>query len=285
MHNLYSYSQYTETLLAPPFEWCSIDAGSVVLTDAADRGGTSGGVFAVRAFAISKYLITNAQYQPFVEDPNGYSNHAWWGYSPQALQWRKTHPKAQGTAFDGAKVPRTRVSWFDSMAFCAWLSHVIAKKPQFSIHDVTTWAIRLPSEVEWQRAALGDTSGPYPWGNTPIDQTRATCANWTKQPTSVDSHPAGASPYGVLDMSGNLAEWCLTKWGSDEEDVTGYSYRNVRGGAWNIGAQNVFLQATDRYGHPPRGRLNDFGFRIGLYREGKETAGTQETPPQERSAS
>jgi hypothetical protein len=69
MHNLYSYSQYTETLLAPPFEWCSIDAGSVVLTDAADRGGTSGGVFAVRAFAISKYLITNAQYQPFVEDP------------------------------------------------------------------------------------------------------------------------------------------------------------------------------------------------------------------------
>jgi formylglycine-generating enzyme required for sulfatase activity len=265
MNDMNFYSQHIETLLAPPFEWCSIDAGSVVLADAANRGGTAGGVFAVRAFAISKYLITNAQYQPFVEDPNGYSNYRWWEYSPQALQWRQTHKKAQGTAFDGTKVPRTRISWFDSMAFCAWLSEVVASASRFSIHDVATWPIRLPSELEWQRAALGDTSGPYPWGNSSVDERRANCANWAKQPTDVDSHPAGASPYGVFDMSGNLAEWCLTKWGTDGQDVTGYDYRNVRGGAWNIDAQNVFLQATDRYGHPPRGRLNDFGFRIGLY--------------------
>ena len=265
MNDISSYSQRIETLLAPPFEWCSIDAGSVVLTDAADRGGTPGGVFAVGAFAVSKYLITNAQYEPFVKDSNGYSNHRWWEYSPQALQWRQTHKKAQGTAFDGAKLPRTRVSWFDSMAFCAWLSQVFVNTPSFSIHDVMTWPIRLPSELEWQRAAIGDTSGPYPWGNAPVDQTRVTCADWTTQPTDVDSHPSGASPYGVLDMSGNLAEWCLTKWGSNGYDVTGYDYRNVRGGAWNIEAQNIFLQATDRYGHPPRGRLNDFGFRIGLY--------------------
>jgi formylglycine-generating enzyme required for sulfatase activity len=265
MNDISSYSQRIETLLAPPFEWCSINAGSVVLTDAADRGGTPGGVFAVSAFAVSKYLITNAQYEPFVKDSNGYSNHRWWEYSPQALQWRQTHKKAQGTAFDGAKLPRTRVSWFDSMAFCAWLSQVFVNTPSFSIHDVMTWPIRLPSELEWQRAAIGDTSGPYPWGNAPVDQTRVTCADWTTQPTDVDSHPSGASPYGVLDMSGNLAEWCLTKWGSNGYDVTGYDYRNVRGGAWNIEAQNIFLQATDRYGHPPRGRLNDFGFRIGLY--------------------
>jgi formylglycine-generating enzyme required for sulfatase activity len=265
MNDISSYSQRIETLLAPPFEWCSIDAGSVVLTDAADRGGTPGGVFAVGAFAVSKYLITNAQYEPFVKDSNGYSNHRWWEYSPQALQWRQTHKKAQGTAFDGAKLPRTRVSWFDSMAFCAWLSQVFVNTPSFSIHDVMTWPIRLPSELEWQRAAIGDTSGPYPWGNAPVDQTRVTCADWTTQPTDVDSHPSGASPYGVLDMSGNLAEWCLTKWGSNGYDVTGYDYRNVRGGAWNIEAQNIFLQATDRYGHPPRGRLNDFGFRIGLF--------------------
>ena len=265
MNDISSYSQRIETLLAPPFEWYSIDAGSVVLTDAASWGGTSGGVFAVSAFAISKYLITNAQYEPFVKDSNGYSNHRWWEYSPQALQWRQTHKKAQGTAFDGAKLPRTRVSWFDSMAFCAWLSQVFVNTPSFSIHDVMTWPIRLPSELEWQRAAIGDTSGPYPWGNAPVDQTRVTCADWTTQPTDVDSHPSGASPYGVLDMSGNLAEWCLTKWGSNGYDVTGYDYRNVRGGAWNIEAQNIFLQATDRYGHPPRGRLNDFGFRIGLY--------------------
>jgi len=152
------------------------------------------------------------------------------------------------------------------MAFCAWLSQSFASARRFSIHDVTTWPIRLPSELEWQRAALGDTAGPYPWGHAPVDATRANCANWAGKPTTIDSHPVGASPYGVLDMSGNLAEWCLTKWGTNDASVTGYDYHNVRGGAWNIDALNVFLQATERYRHPPRGRLNDFGLRIGLYR-------------------
>lgn len=265
MYYMSSSSQQLEKLLAPPFEWCSITGGSVVLIDATEYGGTRGGVFAVRDFAISKYLITNAQFERFVEDPNGYTNQSWWDYSAQAIQWRQMRKKAQGTAFAGTKLPRTRVSWFESMAFCAWLSQSFASSRRFSIQDVTTWPIRLPSELEWQRAALGDTSGPYPWGNAPVDETRANCANWAGQPTNIDSHPAGASPYGVLDMSGNLAEWCLTKWGTNDESVTGYDYRNVRGGAWNIDALNVFLQATDRYGHPPRGRLNDFGFRIGLY--------------------
>lgn len=151
------------------------------------------------------------------------------------------------------------------MAFCAWLSQSFDDAGRFSGKDITTWPIRLPSELEWQRAALGDTGGFYPWGNAPVDETPANCANWGEQPTAVDSHPAGASPYGVLDMSGNLAEWGLTKWGADDNDVTGYGYRHVRGGAWNIDAANVFLQANDRYGHPPRGRLNDFGFRIVLH--------------------
>jgi formylglycine-generating enzyme required for sulfatase activity len=265
MHDMNPYSQQIEKLLAPPFEWCYINGGSVILTDAADRGGTPGGVFAVGDFAISKYLITNAQFERFVEHPNGYINPSWWEYSAQAIQWRQTRNKAHGTAFSGTKVPRTRVSWFESMAFCAWLSQSFASSSNFSIEAVTTWPIRLPSELEWQRAALGDTSGPYPWGSAPVDETRANCANWAGKPTNVDSHPAGASPYGVWDMSGNLAEWCLTKWGEDREDVTGYDYRNVRGGAWNIDAMNVFLQANDRYGHPPRGRLNDFGFRIALH--------------------
>jgi len=265
MFDMSSYSQQIEKLLAPPFEWCFITGGSVVLIDATDAGGTRGGVFAVRDFAISKYLITNAQFEQFVQDPHGYSNPSWWEYSAQAIQWRQVRKTAHQTAFPGTKLPRTRVSWFESMAFCAWLSQAFVPASSFSIHEVTTWPIRLPSELEWQRAALGDTSGPYPWGNGAVDETRATCANWARQPTNVDSHPAGASPYRVLDMSGNLAEWCLTKWGTETENVTGYDYRNVRGGAWNIDAMNVFLQATDRYGHPPRGRLNDFGFRIGLY--------------------
>jgi formylglycine-generating enzyme required for sulfatase activity len=275
MPDLKPYSQTIEKLLAPPFEWCFINAGSVVLSDATDRRGTPGGVFAVGDFAIAKYLITNAQFAPFVGHPNGYANPSWWEYSAQAIQSRQTRKHAHTTAFAGTKVPRTRVSWFESLAFCAWLSHVFVPSSSFSIHDVATWPIRLLSEREWQRAALGDTSGPYPWGKAPVDATRATCANWARQPTNVDSNPAGASPYGVLDMSGNLAEWCLTKWGGTSEDITGYDYRNVRGGAWNIDAQNVFLQAADRYGHPPRGRLNDFGFRIVWHLQREEVSRTR----------
>lgn len=262
---MHTYSQHIETLLAQPFEWCSIDAGSVLFTDASDRGGTRGGVFAVPDFAISKYLITNAQFEQFVAHPNGATDARWWQFSEQAMDYRQARTHTQQTAFSGAKMPRTRVSWFDSMAFCAWLSHMIDHAGGFALGTVATWGIRLPSELEWQRAALGDTAGPYPWGHAPLDATRATCAPWAEQPTDVDSHPAGASPFGVMDMSGNLAEWCLTKWSTGGDDVTGYDYRSVRGGAWNIDAANVFLQANDRYGHPPRGRLNDFGFRIVLH--------------------
>lgn len=85
----------------------------MVLTDASDRGGTHGGVFAVGDFAIAKYLITNAQFERFVEDPTGYANPSWWGFSVQAMQWRQTREKAHGTAFSGVKAPRTRVSWFE----------------------------------------------------------------------------------------------------------------------------------------------------------------------------
>lgn len=190
MHDLFSSSQYTETLLAPPFEWCPIDAGLVVLADAADRGGTSGGVFAVRAFAISKYLITNAQYQPFVEAPEWVFQSCLVGLLAAGTPVEKDPSKSAGNRIRWPEgTPHTR-----EIGLIAWPSVPGCHTPsvstaQFSIHDVTTYP--LPSEVEWQRAAVGDSSDPYPWGNAPVDQTRATCANWAKQPTSVDSHPAG----------------------------------------------------------------------------------------------
>lgn len=203
-------------------------------------------------------------YECFVTHPNGYTNPHWWGFSEQGLQWRQTRRSAHTTAFPGRNLPRTRVSWFESMAFCAWLSGLLHPLIGIDVKAIDTWSIRLPTEQQWQRAALGDTAGPYPWGDAPVDRTRAYCANWAGQVTAVESHPAGASPYGALDMSGNLAEWCVTKWGTDGNDLTGYDYRNIRGGAWNIDATNIFLQANDRFGHPPRGRLNDVGLRFEL---------------------
>jgi formylglycine-generating enzyme required for sulfatase activity len=255
------YSQSTEKALTEPFEWCFVKGGEVALEDASDRGGTQGGVYTVNDFAIAKYLVTNSHYERFVVHENGYANSDWWSFSPEALQWRTTRSRAQATAFSGKDLPRTRISWFECMAFCAWLSELLHSSSSFDITSVATWSICLPTEQEWQRAALGDTQGHYPWGSALLDETRANCNNWVGQPTSVKNYPLGASPSGVFDMIGNLSEWCVTGWGTDNTEVTGYGYRNIRGGAWNVSIEDD-IRPKDRLGHPPRGRLNDFG----LYR-------------------
>jgi formylglycine-generating enzyme required for sulfatase activity len=244
-------SRQFESILDAPFEWCLIPAGTVTLLDASDYGGTIGGVYQVAGFAIGKYLITNGQYQSFVKHRNGFCNPKWWTYSPQAAQWRTDHPNPKPTAFPGTHLPATRVSWFDSVAFCNWLSAELKV------------VVRLPTEQEWQRAAVGDTSWSYPWGNE-LDETRANYASRMKQVSAVGNFPHGQSPLGVMDMVGNLWEWCSTIWGTDSADLNGYVYRVFRGGAWNV-SNPEYLRAIDRgEGHSPRGRLNDCGFRIVL---------------------
>ena len=250
-NELITLSKQTESILGPPFEWCHIPNGMVKLLDASDYEGTTGGAYQVADFAIGKYLITNAQYEIFISHPNGFRDLQWWNYSPQAIQWRKDHPNPKPTAFAGANLPCTRVSWFDSVAFCNWLSTELAV------------AIRLPTEHEWQRAAVGDSGWAYPWGNE-LDEARANFGNRVGKVSVVGSFPGGQSPFGVMDMIGNLWEWCLTTWGADSTDLSGYTYRSIRGGAWNV-SNPEYLRAIDRgEGHSPRGRLNDCGFRIAL---------------------
>jgi len=248
-NNLTQLSKQTESILGSPFEWCAIPSGKATLLDASDYGGTSGGIYPVTAFAMGKYLITNGQYKNFAEHPNGFCNPNWWNYSPQARQWRKDHPHPKPTAFPGMTFPCTRVSWFDAVAFCNWFSAEIMA------------VIRLPTEQEWQRAAVGDTGWMFPWGNE-LDETRGNFANRVRQVSAVGSFPGGQSPFGVMDMTGNLWEWCQTIWGTDRTELDGYAYRVFRGGAWNV-SNPEYLRAIDRgEGHSPRGRLNDCGFRI-----------------------
>ena len=249
---LITLSKQTESMLCSPFEWCHITSGVVTLLDASHYGGTNGGTYQVADFAIGKYLITNAQYNKFVEHSKGFCNPQWWDFSRQASQWRKDHANPKPTAFEGMDLPRTRVSWFDSIAFCNWLS------AELSV------CICLPTEQEWQRAAIGDTGWSYPWGNE-LDETRGNFANRIGKVSAVGSFPNGQSPFGVMDMIGNLWEWCLTTWGTDSTDLNGYTYRVYRGSAWNCHNNPEYLTAIDRgVGWSPRGRLNDCGVRIAL---------------------
>jgi formylglycine-generating enzyme required for sulfatase activity len=92
---------------------------------------------------------------------------------------------------------------------------------------------RLQRDAEWTRAAQGDDGRKYPWGEQPPDATRANFDMNVGDTTPVGRYPAGASPYGLLDMAGNVWEW-----GDDGNFI-------VRGGAFDLYADNVVCGARD----------------------------------------
>ena len=146
------------------------------------------------AFYIDKHEVTNAQYRKCVEAEvcNAPSDTTYYGNA------------------DYAQHPVVYVSWYDADAYCQWAGK------------------RLPTEAEWEKAARDDEERTWPWGNT-LDGNRvnfcdANCPEWWKH-ASVDdryahtapvgSYPEGASPYGALDMAGNVWEWVADWYGPD----------------------------------------------------------------------
>ncbi len=200
----------------------------------------------VSAFAISQTPITNAQYQVFVDAADGYAKPDWWEFSPQAAAFRAGQPAAPPTAHEGDDLPRTNVCWYEAVAYCRWLS---ARTGQ---------AISLPTDAQWQFAAQGADGRRYPWGIA-FDPQR--CNFHSEGPTSVWQFPNGASPFGVLDMSGNVWEWCLNDYANGITDLTVPGDRSLRGGSW--WGDNPDLLACDyRSGGYPEGWSHDWGFRV-----------------------
>lgn len=252
-------------LLPPPFEWIDIPAGQVTL----EAGGyvppsgqtfhitafkiaIPGQTFHIEAFKIARYPLTNAQFQVFVESAGGYRQAHWWDYSPEAQHRRTRKSKPRDPAWGGlADHPRVNVTWFEAVAFCRWLSQQVG------------YEVRLPTEQEWQRAAQGDDGRRYPWGNEHPDKTRANWKNNVGQTTPVDHYPDGASPYRVLDMAGNVWEWCATDYETGSQDVReAAKHRVVRGCAWN---STYYVDAVERHWGLPVNGVNYIGFRCARF--------------------
>ncbi len=179
--------------------------------------------FTLPEFAISETPVTNQQYQAFVAATQHPAPGHW--ENGQIPEGKERHPVV-------------RVSWHDAQAFCNWLG------------------VDLPGEMQWEKAALGDRLRFYPWGDTPPERDRCNFGNYRKGTTAVDEYPGGASPYGVLDMVGNVWEWTRDCYDGDK------ATRVLRGGSFCD--YEAFLRPTVR----ERGNLNDKyvnqGFRVVL---------------------
>ena len=142
------------------------------------------------------------------------------------------------------------------MAYCQWLS------------EKTEQNWRLPTEAEWEKAARGTDGRVYPWGNRRPDKKLCNYNRNVKDTTPVGRYPDGASPYGALDMAGNVWEWVADWYGSDyyarspkrnPQGPDSGRYRVLCGGSWD--GIDGLVRAALRGGGIPDGRNGDVGFR------------------------
>jgi len=250
-------------LLPPPFEWCDIPAGQVRLEANAFS-------VAVAPFKMAKYPITFAQFQAFVDAPDGFADPRCW----QGLAANASHRSAPGDQqWKIDNHPRENVSWWDAAAFCQWLNARLGLPPVPADLTPETLAacpsLRLPTEWEWQWAAQGPDGRAFPWGSeyksgyaNIVEVARnVALGKYHGQTTPVGSYPQGASPYGVLDLSGNVLEWCLNKYRFPQKiSLGGRDARVVRGGSWRNNQNHARASYLDF--DNPGSRINYNGFRV-----------------------
>ena len=206
-------------------------------------------------FYIDKYEVTNADFKRFIDANPQWSK----AKIPDSLQdgnylkdWDgNKYPKLKG------KFPVVYVSWYAANAYARWKGK------------------RLPMEVELECASKGLNETPsYPWGNADADATKANYQqSQVGQPVKVGSYPPNS--LGLFDMAGNVSEFCLDKWRTNDYankekfKDNGYVFipplaedKNkvvIRGGSWNSPA--AALLTTHRESFPANSCIAEVGFR------------------------
>jgi formylglycine-generating enzyme required for sulfatase activity len=219
--------------------------------------------------------VTVGKFGKFIEETQfkTQADQQGWGYvyDTTANNWQKQmtnanwrYPNGPAEGEGNASDPVVQVNWNDAQAYCEWAGR------------------RLPTEAEWEKAARGEKGRIYPWGDLPPAGNLVNFADknsvFTYADKNVDdgyagsapvgSYPEGASPYGTLDMAGNVWEW-VADWfdasyyqnspPTDPSGPTEGSGRVLRGGAWDGAVRMV--RAPNRIMLDPVYTISVFGFR------------------------
>ena len=213
---------------------------------------------------IASYPVTNAQYARFMKD-GGYRRRELW--SKEGWKWRERRQQEQpefweDSDFGNSLFPVVGVRWYEAEAYARWQDSALRSLP---VGDKPTrprprsYSVRLPTELEWERAARGTDGREYPWAgefdpayaNTEESDTERLIGIRT---TAVCTYPQGISPVGAWDMSGNVWEWTLSRWSKKDPS------RVLRGGSWFSFQRDA--RCAYGYWDVPDGWFIDVGFRV-----------------------
>lgn len=248
----------------PDIDWVPIPEGEFQYGNANDKYAANPQRLTLPAFEISRYPITYAQFQTFLDDPAGYADARWFdGLTADDNARRMEAQYFRYYDYPYLNHPREMVSWYQAMAFCRWLSWRLGGESD--LKKVAAWAVRLPTEFEWEKAARGTDGRIYPYEGE-FDATKGnTGETGIGQTSAVGIFPHGALPYGVQDLSGNVWEWCLNEFNNpaldpQKEDLRTNEIRVLRGGAWF--GYHFDARAVYRFDISPADRGDNLGFRV-----------------------